>query len=412
MSRSLICCCVRVLCGAPGCACCLRVQESCKQCGQPTTVKPADRHHLCPSCKHQRYYTSSTAAAASPPSAPSPLFPSHAGSHARLSLLRRAAIVILDKQGATRGEIAQQVGASAPSVRHWIPHDEEKDEFADEHRSGRPRSTDEAMDTAIVGESYNDHFATPRTLKRRLELEDVSVRTIARRLDEAGLHGRVARHTFRLTDDHKRQRLSFAEGYQRWTEDDWCRVIFSDEKTFPGEGGGGRIWVRRPVDEASNPDYSVPEKPHPIAQPAWGCFSAQGPGYMAMFDGSLDGPRLRNILREYLLPTFNEQFPDAPTRWFLWDNDPGRHLSRLVKQCIHNNGITCLEFPPYSPDLNPIENLWADMVKRMESKPARTSEQLEALVQQTWAETTTEQCSKLARSMTHRIAQVIDRGGA
>lgn len=90
---SLICCCSRVVCGAPGCACCLRVQESCKQCGQPTTVKPADRHHLCPTCKHQRYYASSAAAAASPPAAPSPLFPSHSGSHTRLSVLRRAAIV-------------------------------------------------------------------------------------------------------------------------------------------------------------------------------------------------------------------------------------------------------------------------------------------------------------------------------
>ena len=105
--------------------------------------------------------------------------------------------------------------------------------------------------------------------------------------------------------------MSFAEGYKRWTDDDWCGVIFSDEKTFLGEGRSGRRWVRRPVGEASNPAYSVPEKPHPIGVPAWACFSAHGPGYMAMFEGSLDAAGLRNIFRDYLLPTVKEQFGEG-----------------------------------------------------------------------------------------------------
>lgn len=74
--------------------------------------------------------------------------------------------------------------------------------------------------------------------------------------------------------------------------------------------------------------------------------------------------------------------------------------------------VTCLDFPPYSPDLNPIENLWADMDKRMQDSLADSKEEMEALVQRTWAATTSEQCSKLARSMPHRIKQVIEREGA
>ena len=106
---------------------------------------------------------------------PAPLFAPHT-THDRVPTVQRAAVVVLHKQGRTRAEIGQQAGVSQP---------------------------------------------TPRTLKRRLELEDISARTIARRLDEAGLHGRMARHTFELTADHKRKRLSFAEGYQRWSDDDW-----------------------------------------------------------------------------------------------------------------------------------------------------------------------------------------------
>jgi transposase len=326
--------------------------------------------------------------------------------------VQRAAIVVLDKQGATRQEIGEQVGVSQPTVRHWIEHYQETKDVADEHRSGGPRATTFDADVDIALTSIQEPFLTPRGIKRKLDLENVSDDTIARRLDEAGLPARVARHVFQLTDEHKRKRLSFAEGYSRWTEDDWCRVIISDEKTFLGEGRSGQRFVRRPIGEATNLKYCVPEKPHPVGVPAWGCFSASGPGYMALFEGSLDAPRLRDILRDYLIPTYREQFPDAPNRWLLWDNDPGRHMSRIVKNYLHTQGVTCLDFPPYSPDLNPIENLWADMDKRMQDSLADTKNEMEELVQQTWAETTVEQCRKLARSMPHRITQVIERRGA
>ena len=269
------------------------------------------------------------------------------------------------------------------------------------------------------GDRYQHHrharlerHLTPPGIKRKLGPLRFSVSTSIVAVSESILLGRISRHIFRLTDDHKRQRRSFAEGYQRLTEDDWCKIIFSDEKTFIGYGRSGQRWVRRPVGEATNPAYSVPEKPHPVGVPAWACFSAMGPGYMAMYDGSLKAADLRDILRDYLVPTFREHFPDEPTRWMLWDNDPGRHMSTVVKIFLHTQGITCLDFPPYSPDLNPIENLWADMDKRMQDQLADTKEEMEQVVQRVWAETTAEQCRKLARSMPHRIAQVIERGGA
>jgi transposase len=320
-------------------------------------------------------------------------------------------VVVLDKQGLPRTDIAQQAGTTLPTVRHWLQHFEEKQDLADEHRSGRPRATDEATDTALAFVSRVEPFATPKQLKRKLEL-DISTDTINRRLKEAGLPGRVARHVFQLTDDHKRQRLSFAHGYKHKTEEDWCNVLFADVKTFQGEGHSGRVYVRRPVGEAANPAYSIAHKPHPVAVPAWGCFSAAGPGYMAMFEGSLDAAGLRDIFRDYLLPTVNEHFGDGADWWLLHDNDPGRHKSHVLRTWMHNNYVRPLDFPPYSPDLNPIENLWADMDKRMANKRADTKEALEKLVEAEWAATSKDFYNKLASSMPKRIAQVIERNGA
>lgn len=37
------------------------------------------------------------------------------------------------------------------------------------------------------------------------------------------------------------------------------------------------------------------------------------------------------------------------------------HTAKKVKEWFKNNSISLLEWPPYSPDLNPIENLWAKL---------------------------------------------------
>jgi transposase len=84
----------------------------------------------------------------------------------------------------------------------------------------------------------------------------------------------------------------------------------------------------------------------------------------------------------------------------------------MLRTFMHNNYIRPLDFPPYSPDLNPIENLWADMDKRMDSTEADTKDELEQLVADTWAATSKDYCEQLARSMPARILQVINRNGA
>jgi hypothetical protein len=100
--------------------------------------------------------------------------------------------------------------------------------------------------------------------------------TIAHRLDEAGLHVRLARHVFALIAEHKRKRLAFANGYSRWTEEDWCKVVFADESTFLGAGYHGRAFVRRPDGETLNPEYCLDNRrPYPIQVPAWACFTAR-----------------------------------------------------------------------------------------------------------------------------------------
>ena len=71
-------------------------------------------------------------------------------------------------------------------------------------------------------------FITPKKIRTRLHL-DVSGRTVRRRLDDAGLFGRVDRVSYPFTQEHIDQRLAFARNHGEWNESKWDTVLFSDE---------------------------------------------------------------------------------------------------------------------------------------------------------------------------------------
>ena len=48
----------------------------------------------------------------------------------------------------------------------------------------------------------------------------------------------------------------------------------------------------------------------------------------------------------------------TPDLTFMQDNDP-IHSAKTVKKWLSEMGIKVRDWPPYGPDLNPIENLWA-----------------------------------------------------
>ncbi|KAL1924335.1 uncharacterized protein VTP21DRAFT_7370 [Calcarisporiella thermophila] len=93
---------------------------------------------------------------------------------------------------------------------------------------------------------------------------------------------------------------------------------------------------------------------------------------------------------------------------FQHDNDP-KHKAKLIDQWFENNQVQFLDWPSQSPDLNTIENLWAELKGRLRSRlPKITSQDdLWEKVNIIWESFTQEDCMKLIRTMPERIQAVI-----
>jgi len=329
----------------------------------------------------------------------------------RLSELQRWSIIALHNDKRSNRYIARHLGVSRDSVRKWLDHYARLGHVHSGSRSGRPRCTDEQCDTAIAVTAHIDKFTSPRQIRRELKL-DASRQTIDRRLQEAGLFGRVARHKRNYTDAQVRKRLSFGEGYGGWTKRQWERVLFSDEKCFFGSGFCGRTWVRRPEGEALNPEYCVPKTAHSVKVNVWACFCANGQGYCHIFNENLDAVLMKQILSDNLLPSAQLHFSfDPPEQWYLLHDNDKKLSSHLVSDHLHTLGVTKIDFPAYSPDLNPIENLWNTMARAVEQHQCETMEQLQDVIAEEWEKLDRKLMKKLAHSMRKRCRAVVEAEG-
>ena len=88
-----------------------------------------------------------------------------------------------------------------------------------------------------------------------------------------------------------------------------------------------------------------------------------------VLDGPIDGETFRAYVEQFLAPTL------SPGDIVVMDN-LGSHKVAGVREAIEARGATLLYLPPYSPDLNPIEQVFAKLKEILRSVAARTVDDL------------------------------------
>jgi len=264
--------------------------------------------------------------------------------------------------------------------------------------AGRPKKITAHASRALGQYVRRDTSLSTRTLATKLSQINVQVShaTVARHMATLGYSKSLPKATPMLTAKHKERRVEWAKAH---LNDDWNRTLFSDETAFQLFRNTVERWHK-----GAQQARPMPKDRTKIM--AWGGFSVKGKTSLFCFRQIMNTEFYVNIISRHI-PEINSMLGND---WrFQQDNDP-KHTSRIAKAYLQENVPEMLEWPSNSPDLNPIENLWAIVKRNVEKRMPRNIEDLEFMKEE-WQNIPDSIVINLVNSMSRRCQSVIERNG-
>ncbi|KAJ7317029.1 hypothetical protein JRQ81_003191 [Phrynocephalus forsythii] len=129
----------------------------------------------------------------------------------------------------------------------------------------------------------------------------------------------------------------------------------------------------------------------------WGTMSSADVGPLCFIKSRVNEAIYQEILEHFMLLSADEFYGDAD---FIFQKDLGpAHTAKSTKTWFNDHGITVLDWPANSPDLNPIENLWDTAKRKMRDTRLNNAGELKATVEASWSFIIPQQCHRLIASM-------------
>ncbi len=104
-----------------------------------------------------------------------------------------------------------------------------------------------------------------------------------------------------------------------------------------------------------------------------------------LFEGAMDGEMFLAWVAQALVPTLQKN------DLVIMDN-LATHKVAGVREAVEGAGARLLYLPPYSPDFNPIENMWSKIKQTLRSLAPRTSQELLEAAKTAFAGITVSDC--------------------
>lgn len=238
----------------------------------------------------------------------------------------------------------------------------------------------------------------------------LSRRTVQRELKRLGYNRRTVAKKLGVREVNRKKRLQFCRGKLHWTANrNWKRVIFSDEMTIVIKPDG-KVKVWRKQNEKWRGyclGYLNQGPTRSLKLMVWGTITYFGRGLLAFVDGNMNSEKYIKTLDDFLWPVIIKHFPNNDFQ-FMDDNCPV-HRSRETEAWKQRNGIQPFFWPPQSPDLNPIENVWLVLKNHIKRNifHIKDTEDLKRELRKAWNKISVTYLQSLYGTLPKRCRQVL-----
>lgn len=203
-----------------------------------------------------------------------------------------------------------------------------------------------------------------------------------------------------LSDRTRKLRLNFARKHRNLRG--LCDVVVADEKAFKSipAVAFGRI--------PRGSGITMPRVHHPLSINVWWAASGSYTTEPVFYSETLTGPRYASILRTNLHPLLQR----SQNRCHFIQDNLRAHYTPECRAFFNTERIFVMDdFPPFSPDIQPMENWWAIAQEEVYRLAPTTRAALEDAVRQGLKKVTVAIRRRTLKGLPGRLKYILDHNG-
>ena len=234
-----------------------------------------------------------------------------------------------------------------------------------------------------------------------------------------------------LTPSNRKQRVAFCTANRAR---DWSNVMITDRCKFHFRYPGSKVFGGRWVSESTQDQQGVYTPNHPQCSNVYGGITRYGATKLIPVTGTsqlktsfftkggqpsrnITSDEYRSVLRSGLLPAGTALFgAKCKKSWVLQqDGDPTHGIANSVVEKFNRQGCSKVQilpnWPGNSPDLSPIENVWAYVDRKVAEQGCTTFSGFKREVNKTFQNLPKRMLENLFASLRTRMDQCIEAEG-
>ncbi|CAO4387548.1 unnamed protein product [Caenorhabditis nigoni] len=319
-----------------------------------------------------------------------------------LTELEKGFIAGMKATGCSNRHVADMMGRSLCVINSYVRNPEL---YGKKKRAGRPPKTTPRQRRMILRAASNSILSSNQ-IKRQLQLP-VTKMTICRVIKKSRfIRRRKMRRAPFLSPEHRQKREEFARQH---INTDWSKVIWSDEKKFNLDGPDGYRYYWHDLRKSK---MYLEQRSFKGGKGVmvWACFGSKGRIKLSFTPPRINSTIYQFVMKKSLLPYIKRHRRDHLI--FMQDN-ASAHKSRSTMRWFAKKHISLLDWPAHSPDMNPQENIWGHMVRKIyeNGKHYSNQDELKKAIVDAWNTVDQSLVDNLVLSMDGRMFKVIQNQG-